>query len=82
MPRERKLIALKEAADYLGVHNSTLYRMLRAGEIQAYKIRSEWRFTYDALDAWIEAHQPGTVDSSHNPHKKSSPKNQGGSGKI
>jgi excisionase family DNA binding protein len=51
MPRESRLISLKEAASYLSIHPSTLYRMLKRGEIQAIKVGSEW----------IDAHPPGKV---------------------
>ena len=71
MPRERKLISLKEAADYLGFHPSTMYRMLRTGEISAIKIRTSWYFEYEKLDAWVAAQPRGRTDISRNPHKKS-----------
>lgn len=62
MGRERRLIAVKEAAAYLGIHVSTMYRMLKHGEIEAIKVRGEWRFEYAKLDAWIDAQKPGRTD--------------------
>jgi excisionase family DNA binding protein len=61
MSRPRRLIVVKEAADYLGISASTLYRLLDTGKIKAIKINSEWRFTYEGLDEWIAAQPPGTT---------------------
>jgi excisionase family DNA binding protein len=63
VPREKRLISLKEAADYLGVSSSTLYRLLKRGLITAFKIGSDWQFEYAKLDEWIEAQPPGSVQS-------------------
>lgn len=55
MHRERRLISLKEAADYLGISPSNMYRMLKRGEIETMKIGDQWYFTYEQLDQWIDA---------------------------
>jgi len=70
MPRERRLIVVKEAADYLGISPSTLYRMLKLGRIYAIKIGDEWRFTYEDLDQWIANQPPAQTNPDRNPHKK------------
>ena len=56
MPLERKVLALKEVADYLGVHRSSIYRMLKRGEITAYKIGADWRFNLEAIEKWRLEH--------------------------
>lgn len=63
MPLERKVFSIKEVANYLGVHPSSVYRMLKRGEITAYKIGSDWKFNLEAIEKWRLEHEPATVDS-------------------
>lgn len=74
MKRERRLITVKEAAAYLGISESHLYRMLKDGAITAIKIGSSWFFEYDKIDKWIDSLPPGRVMPDA-PHKRKSPKN-------
>jgi excisionase family DNA binding protein len=46
------VLTLEEVAEYLRVHPSTLYRMLKKGAIPAFKIGSDWRFTREAIEQW------------------------------
>ena len=61
MKRERRLISIKEAAAYLGISESNLYRMLKQGKISAIKIGSGWYFEYSKIDQWIDAQPKGEV---------------------
>lgn len=51
------LLTVKELAAYLRVHPTTIYRLLRAGELPACRLGSDWRFSREAIDAWIN-HRP------------------------
>lgn len=42
--REKSMWSLEEVARYLEVSNQTVYNMIRAGRIKAYKVGREWRF--------------------------------------
>jgi excisionase family DNA binding protein len=46
---------VKELADYLSVHPSTIYRMLARKELPSFKIGSDWRFHREAIDDWIRS---------------------------
>jgi excisionase family DNA binding protein len=46
------ILTLKEVSEYLRVHRSTVYRLLRKHELPAFKIGSEWRFSISAIDEW------------------------------
>jgi excisionase family DNA binding protein len=46
------VLTVPEVADYLRVHPSTIYRLLRRGELPAFKVGSEWRFNAESLDHW------------------------------
>jgi excisionase family DNA binding protein len=45
-------MTLKEVSDYLHVHPSTIYRLLKRGEIPAFRIGSDWRFNIETIDIW------------------------------
>lgn len=48
------VLSLHELAEYLDVHPSTLYRMLKQGKGPAsFKVGSDHRFRREAVDAWI-----------------------------
>ena len=49
---EAKVITVGELAVYLHVHRSTLYRLLKNGQLPAFKIGSDWRFNVEAIDQW------------------------------
>ena len=47
------LMTLAELADYLRVHRSTIYRLLRSGKLQGFKFNKRgWRFNKAAIDRW------------------------------
>ena len=39
-----KVITIGELSEYLRVHRSTLYRLLKNGQLPGFKIGSDWRF--------------------------------------
>ena len=52
MATDSKVLTVGELSDYLRVHRSTIYRLLKKGQLPAFKIGSDWRFTTDAIDQW------------------------------
>ena len=44
-----------QAADYLQVHQRTITRLAKIGEIPAFRIGSHWRFRPADLDSWIRS---------------------------
>lgn len=52
MPDE--ILTLPEVAQLLKVAEKTVYTMAQKGEIPAFKVRGQWRFKRDDIDAWIE----------------------------
>ena len=47
-----KVMTLEEVSRYLHVHRSTVYRLLKRGEIPAFRIGSDWRFNIETIDIW------------------------------
>jgi excisionase family DNA binding protein len=53
---ERKVLTVKEVADYLGLHASTVYRMLKHGDLPGWKIRSNWYFNIEDIEEFRKLH--------------------------
>lgn len=49
---KKSLLTVREVASYLRVHSATVYRLLRRGELPAFKVGSDWRFNRESLDRW------------------------------
>ena len=47
-----KVITVAELSEYLRVHRSTLYRLLKKGRLPGFKIGSDWRFNLETIDKW------------------------------
>ena len=51
--KQNKSLSTQEVADILHVSKSTIYELIRKGEIHSYKIGRKVRFTQDDVDAYI-----------------------------
>jgi excisionase family DNA binding protein len=47
-----KVLTVSELSEYLRVHRSTIYRLLKKGQLPGFKIGSDWRFNVEAIDEW------------------------------
>jgi len=56
MHPEEKIITVGELADYLRVHRSTIYRLLKRGQLPGFRIGSDWRFNLETIDKWRMQH--------------------------
>jgi excisionase family DNA binding protein len=46
------ILTVNELADYLRVHRSTVYRLLKQHQIPAFRVGSDWRFSQEAIVEW------------------------------
>ncbi len=46
------VLTVAELAEYLRVHRSTIYRLLKARKLPAFKVGSDWRFNRERIDEW------------------------------
>jgi excisionase family DNA binding protein len=54
-----KVMTVREVSDYLHVHPSTIYRLLKRNEIPAFHVGSDWRFNIEDVDHWrLKRHKP------------------------
>ena len=51
--RKSNLMTIEEVAEYLRVHPSTVYRLVRQGALPAVKIGKQWRVDRETLAQWL-----------------------------
>jgi excisionase family DNA binding protein len=47
-----RIMTVKDVAEYLRVHSSTVRRQLKGGQFPAFKVGSDWRFKIESIDRW------------------------------
>lgn len=47
-----RVMTVKEVAEYLRVHQTTIYRLLRQGRLRAFRVGADWRFRQADIVAW------------------------------
>jgi excisionase family DNA binding protein len=50
---QRRTLTVQDVAEYLGVHQDTIYNMVRQKEIPHFRVRRRILFTVESIDAWI-----------------------------
>jgi excisionase family DNA binding protein len=59
------VITVEEVANFLKIHPSTVYRLLKNKSIPAFKVGSDWRFNQESVEIWIkEAERIEGLDES------------------
>ena len=53
---EGQIISVPQASEFLGVHRNTLYKLIREGEIPAFRLMTggRWKFRRNDLEQWLE----------------------------
>jgi len=46
------VLTVRDLSTYLRVHPSTIYRLLKTGQLPAFKVGSDWRFNVEEIDRW------------------------------
>lgn len=54
--KSAEVISVPEASAFLGIHRNTLYKLIREGEIPAFRLMTggRWRFRRSELEQWLE----------------------------
>jgi len=65
----QEVMTVKELADYLRVHPTTVYRLLRTRQLPGFRIGSEWRFNRAAIEQWQQEaeHAPSVKKRGRKP---------------
>lgn len=48
------LMTVNELASYLRVHPATICRLVKRGELPAFRVGSDWRFNREIIDVWVK----------------------------
>ena len=46
------ILTLENVAEYLRVHPSTIYQLLKKKQLPAFKLGHDWRFNRESIDRW------------------------------
>jgi excisionase family DNA binding protein len=58
-----KIMTVREVSEYLRVHSTTVYRLLKQDKLPAFRVGSDWRFNADAIDFWRRGQESdGLID--------------------
>jgi excisionase family DNA binding protein len=49
-----EIFTIQEAAHYLRIPLSSLYKLVKSGNIPAQKVGRHWRFRRGAIDRWLD----------------------------
>lgn len=49
-----EILTIGEAAQYLRISSSSLYKLAQEGRIPCQKVGKHWRFRKEAIDRWLE----------------------------
>ena len=63
MPEQ--LLTLEQVADYLNVDKFTVYRLIAAKNLPAFKVGNQWRFKKKLIENWLERNSSFQGKRSH-----------------
>jgi excisionase family DNA binding protein len=52
-----QVMTVNELADFLRVHRSTVYRLLKTNSLPAFRVGSDWRFNAETVNEWMNRKQ-------------------------
>jgi excisionase family DNA binding protein len=64
-----QIFTIKELSEHLRVHPTTIYRLLRQGQLPGFRVGSNWRFSREAIEQW-EREQAGRAAESPPRHRR------------
>jgi excisionase family DNA binding protein len=64
-PSSPRVLTVRELSEYLRVHPTTVYRLLRAKQLPGFRVGSEWRFSIDVIDRWRSEEEQASVSARH-----------------
>jgi excisionase family DNA binding protein len=57
-----QILTVEEVAEYLKVHASTIYKLLKRREIPAFRVGADWRFHAVQIEEWVKSRTRGPED--------------------
>ncbi len=65
MPDQDEILTISEVAELLKIAEKTVYGLAQRGEIPAFKVGGQWRFSRAAIDSWIKASTRAARDTAN-----------------
>ena len=59
-----EIMTIREVAEYLKVNERTIYRLLSAKKLPAFKVGGSWRFRRADIAGWIASQSEGGAGES------------------
>jgi excisionase family DNA binding protein len=59
------ILTVRELSEYLRVHPTTIYRLLRDKQIPAFRVGGDWRFDSGAIDRWCSEEEKVAVTARY-----------------
>jgi len=50
----KQLLSTLEVCEYLSISRTTLYKLIKQGQLRSYFIAKAWKFRQDDLDAYLD----------------------------
>jgi excisionase family DNA binding protein len=50
---ETGVLTVREVAEYLRVHQATIYRLLKEQKLPAFRVGADWRFKREVIERWM-----------------------------
>ena len=50
---ETGVLTVREVAEYLRVHQATIYRLVKEQKLPAFRVGSDWRFNREVIERWM-----------------------------
>jgi excisionase family DNA binding protein len=65
----KEIFKVKDLARYLHCHQSTIYRLVKGGQIPGFRLGGGWRFRIDEIDRWCRRIPSTQISHSHRSRK-------------
>jgi excisionase family DNA binding protein len=62
MDTDKGFLTINQVSGYLQIRPSTLYLMVKDGEIPCYRVHNMIRFKQEDIDVWMESHKSEKID--------------------
>ena len=56
-PTAPTILTVREVSEFLRIHPTTIYRLVRTNQIPGFRVGSDWRFNSDTIDRWMTEQQ-------------------------
>jgi excisionase family DNA binding protein len=58
-----RVLTISEVAEVLRLHPTTIYRLVKRGDLPAFRIGGSWRVSRASIDLWLSASSPALLAS-------------------